>query len=121
MARVTLSSAKQWLIGDWHTVLAMTTSVAGVVGARLKWSNGSAATTRSVQLVVDGTPIDSADKLATSGVQLLGGFDAPVTTGARIELQVRATGAQQAACMVNSAKTGFFGLGADAGTYIEVL
>lgn len=121
MARVTLSNAKQWLIGDWRTVLTMTAPDAGIVGARLKWSNGSAATTRSVQLLVDDVPVDRADKLPISGAQLLGGIDTVVATGAQIELQVRATGAQQAACMINTAKTGFFGLGADAGTYIELV
>jgi hypothetical protein len=120
MARTSLTGSAQWLLSDWRTILTLTGAPSGVVSARLKWSNGAQAAHRYTRLMVGEAVVDEANDLPTSGTQMLGdGLTAPA--GDAVKLQVKCTGVQQASCMIAAPKSGFFGFGADAGTYLEVV
>lgn len=118
--RTSLPGSVQWLLSDWRTILTIPNSVAGVVSSRLKWSGGERAAHRFARLVVRSSVVDEANDLPTSGIQMLGD-GLTVTAGDTVELQVKCTWAQQASCMIAAPKSGFFGFGADAGTYVEVV
>lgn len=122
--KVTLPSNVQWLVAPWHTVLSLTVEadqVSAVVSARVQWTGGSAATSRSVRLVrdSDGLVIASASGLPMNGnVTIANPTD--VLMGDVLNLEVQATGAQQAPCQIQAPTSGFFGFGSSPGTYLNV-
>ena len=138
--KIKKATAQQWFVSDWRDVTEFTPENGAVceddralvimaamgtpsIVARLEWTGGGAATRRAARLVLvrngNPNPIVEINELGRNGVRFIEA-SWPLLPGDKIKLQVRAWGAQQASCMIQRATSGFFGLFAKPGTYIEV-